>query len=44
MDTLGATKNHDFHAFTPTVSNIRPTSRGSISIVDNLPTQELMQK
>ena len=20
MDTLGATKNHDFHAFTPTVS------------------------
>ena len=34
MDTLGATKNHDFHAFTPTVSNIRPTSRGNISIVD----------
>ena len=34
MDTLGATKNHDFHAFTPTVSNIRPTSRGHISIVD----------
>ena len=28
MDTLGATKNHDFHGFTPTVSNIRPTSRG----------------
>ena len=34
MDTLGATKNHDFHAFTPTVSNIRPTSRGNVSIVD----------
>ena len=34
MDTLGATKNHDFHAFTPTVSNIRPTSRGHVSIID----------
>ena len=34
MDTLGANKNHDFHAFTPTVSNIRPTSRGNVSIVD----------
>ncbi len=34
MDTLGATKNHDFHAFTPTVSNIKPTSRGHVSIVD----------
>jgi choline dehydrogenase len=34
MDTLGATKNHDFHAFTPTVSNIRPTSRGYVDIVD----------
>jgi len=34
MDALGATKNHDFHAFTPTVSNIRPTSRGHVSIVD----------
>ena len=34
MDTLGATKNHDFHAFTPTVSQIRPTSRGHVSIVD----------
>ena len=33
MDTLGATKNHDFHAFTPTVSNIKPTSRGTVSIV-----------
>ena len=34
MDTLGATKNHDFHAFTPTVSNVRPSSRGHVSIVD----------
>jgi choline dehydrogenase len=34
MDALGATKNHDFHAFTPTVSNVRPTSKGNISIVD----------
>jgi len=34
MDALGSTKNHDFHAFTPTVSNIRPTSRGHVSIVD----------
>ena len=34
MDTLGATKNHDFHGFTPTVSNIRPTSKGHVSIVD----------
>ncbi|MDC1378573.1 GMC oxidoreductase [Pelagibacteraceae bacterium] len=34
MDTLGATKNHDFHGFTPTVSQIRPTSRGHISVID----------
>jgi len=34
MDTLAATKNHDFHAFTPTVSNVRPSSRGYVSIVD----------
>ena len=34
LDTLGATKNHHFHAFTPTVTNIRPTSRGHVSIVD----------
>ena len=34
MDTLGATKNHDFHAFTPTVSNIRPTSRGFVNITN----------
>ena len=34
MDTLGASKLHDFHAFTPTVSNIRPTSRGYVDIID----------
>ncbi|MDA9162471.1 GMC family oxidoreductase N-terminal domain-containing protein, partial [Candidatus Pelagibacter ubique] len=34
MDTLGATKNHEFHGFTPTVSQIRPTSRGHISVAD----------
>jgi len=34
MDTLGATKNHEFHGFTPTVSQIRPTSRGHISVTD----------
>ena len=34
MDTLGATKNHNFHAFTPTVSNIKPTSRGYVDIID----------
>ncbi len=34
MDTLGATKNHHFHAFTPTVSNIRPTSRGHVKITN----------
>ena len=27
-------RDSDFHAFTPTVSNIRPTSRGNVSIVD----------
>ena len=32
-DILGATKLHDFHGITPTVANIRPTSRGEISIV-----------
>jgi len=35
MDSLGATKNHDFHAFTPTVSNIRPTSKGHVNIIDS---------
>ena len=32
-DKLGGAKLHDFHAFTPTVANIRPTSRGEINIV-----------
>ena len=31
-DRLGGTNLHKFHAFTPTVANIRPTSRGEISI------------
>ena len=34
-DVLGATKLHDFHGLTPTVANIRPTSRGEINIVSN---------
>jgi len=29
---LGGSNLHDFHAFTPTVANIRPTSRGEINI------------
>ncbi len=32
-DILGATKLHDFEGITPTVANVRPTSRGEISIV-----------
>ena len=31
-DRLGGASLHDFHAFTPTVANIRPTSRGTVSI------------
>ena len=31
-DKLGGANLHDFHAFTPTVANIRPTSRGEITI------------
>ena len=31
-DKLGAAELHNFHAFTPTVANIRPTSRGEINI------------
>jgi choline dehydrogenase len=31
-DRLGGADLHDFHAFTPTVANIRPTSRGEINI------------
>ena len=34
-DVLGASKLHDFHGITPTVANIRPTSRGEINIVSN---------
>ena len=34
-DILGATKLHDFDGITPTVANIRPTSRGEINIVSN---------
>ena len=31
-DILGASKMHDFDGITPTVANIRPTSRGEINI------------
>ena len=31
-DKLGGSNLHNFHAFTPTVANIRPTSRGEINI------------
>ncbi len=31
-DKLGGSKLHNFNAFTPTVANIRPTSRGEINI------------
>ena len=31
---IGGVKLHDFPAFTPTVANIRPTSRGEINIVN----------
>ena len=34
-DILGATKMHDFDGITPTVANIRPTSRGEISITSD---------
>ena len=34
-DKLGGAALHNFHAFTPTVANIRPTSRGEISIISN---------
>ena len=33
-DKLGGSKLHNFDAFTPTVANIRPTSRGEINIVN----------
>jgi choline dehydrogenase len=32
-DKLGGSNLHNFDAFTPTVANIRPTSRGEINIV-----------
>ena len=32
-DILGASKLHDFDGITPTVANIRPTSRGEIDII-----------
>ncbi len=34
-DILGASKLHGFDGITPTVANIRPSSRGEISIVSN---------
>ena len=36
-DILGATRLHDFEGITPTVANVRPTSRGEINIIsDNI--------
>ena len=37
-DKLGGANLHDFHAFTPTVANIRPTSRGEINIISKCHT------
>ena len=34
-DILGATKMHDFDGITPTIANVRPTSRGEININSN---------
>ena len=34
-DKLGGSNLHNFNAFTPTVANIRPTSRGEIYIISN---------
>ncbi len=34
-DKLGGSELHNFHAFTPTVANIRPTSRGEINIASS---------
>ena len=34
-DVLGATKMHDFDGITPTIANIRPTSRGEINIASS---------
>ena len=33
-DTLGSSKLHNFNAFTPTVANLRPTSRGEIKVIN----------
>ena len=37
-DRLGGSNLHNFHAFTPTVANIRPTSRGEV-IINNSDTR-----
>ncbi len=34
-DKLGGAALHDFHAFTPTVANIRPTSKGEVNIISD---------
>jgi len=34
-DILGVTPMHDFEGITPTVANIRPTSRGEVNITSN---------
>tara|TARA_B100000700_G_scaffold56967_1_gene61555 strand:- start:25494 stop:27086 length:1593 start_codon:yes stop_codon:yes gene_type:complete len=34
-DSLGSGSLHKFPAFTPTVCNVRPTSRGSVEIISN---------
>ena len=34
-DILGASKMHNFDGITPTIANVRPTSRGEINIVSN---------
>ena len=34
-DILGATKMHDFDGITPTIANVRPTSRGEINITSD---------
>ena len=33
--SLGGAALHDFHAFTPTVANVRPTSRGEVTIINS---------
>ena len=41
-DILGATKMHDFDGITPTIANVRPTSRGEINIASK--DTEIIQK